>query len=1698
MLKRLFIAVFVLGLVIGLNGTAYSDIAKGSADLVPIEKINPDNPRHAYVEKAGPDQPAFRKPAEALEAKAVPAGLQIPAMKALDYFCDIQDYTSGNLGYGWTIPDAYGDDLFNMRFTSDAGYDCTLKVAHLLMYGGAFSSGANAMTGDPDMRVYLWDDDGFGFPGNKLDSVTIPWSTISAEFTTQGAIFWLSADFAASNWVFSDGAEYHYGWTTLQNSADDTLCIFSDPADGPYAGEERASENWNGAWGTMLNDWGIDVSFFILSERCCSEIPYSDCHSLNYATNISYYWGAPHQVYGDEQYAERFTVTGPETLVSVDIPIYFGTSANYPDWVAGDDDVYIRIYDDDGTGLPGALLYTATLPGGTYPAFPTYTNVPMPAGMVMYDDFHVSFGSNEVFVPDATGPPFSGDFEATLSSDGSDGTLRSSSYWDTTGAGDFGWVLMGNVWSSDYQFDFTANLCKDEYADCSNDFCYNGLAYLWGLPDRYGDIAEAQKFSNAIGEECELRDVWTLLYWSSARQPADGWDMYSVPTVVTVYADGGGLPGAPLGSVTVNPGDYGIAPPSATSSSSAWLLLDFEGSGIYVAGAYWIAFEPQTTDTLKGIQLVSDAGGGACVDTWAEDWGPTTGNWHLMTDGWGVGPDWALVMESQVCCIPYSGRVCLPPQEPYADFPTLAGDFARSGATYVPMEDAWCDLTLNWHYEHPTQSVSFTGPVAYDNKIVCSFTGEYIVFDMVTGAQIYNYVPNFSFGPGDIRCAPTITMITGYPDPVMFVSGGTNEEVHAVNFNTGAMIWARAVGNVGPTEMFGNTRWGNFVVLTIGGTDYVFWGTTSGNVVGADALTGTRMAGYPVALGKETFASGATDGTQLFYGTYQTGLEGDLYAIDAATGTINWQLSATAGLQGAVVYDSLYDNSEGFSGGISYDPQRGYVYANSRVAGGDYPSDGLFYRLNASTGALVGATQADRVLYSTPVIDANRVYVTGFTRWASPPAGGDIYAVNKGTGLVDWGVPGGPDAFPYYCSPVLSCEPEPVADQLYAFAYDGFMSCFETENGDELFRRRVETPGQWTERGMGGLLAVDGAGGSHLAYADLWGNLFDLTKQADRPRLEFQAYNVQTPVEFGAALSLNVVIPGVFTNTGCADLEFYAVNADTDPFGVWVPGFAATKSSEETMHRASDIADKLTTLNAANLTKYTQANMIPTNGDDIRDVSTERGIRSTAAGFPPFLNGVIQPSAGTIIAPGDTVDLVLDVIQANINRGPQDFYLNFQTNDPDFFLNDPTLLPEMHVTIVGGCLIDTTTLVFGMGGANEELVTNTGMLGNGDWGDGAAGFNGFLIDGDGSDYYQGSYVWAVSTHRIATYSADWISPGSESFVSMQPDPNWCDNDCKPYLDAGLTLGYITNDGGLTYAPVIGDMVCKSYLDSVQNFYNPVSGEWEWEDGTGRANSGPFDNDSTMGLYATGRTVAAPDVPELANFTVEVAEITERNGNEVPNWYFGEFWDCDLVNDLVAIDRDISTAWVYNSVTLSEAFGQVKIPFGCGEEPLINTFLTWGNSDTDHGFWDWQQFWDTCYTMLSSPPGAYNFTPNGDEEAVVSFMGHDFAPNETIEVGIAHFGLYGMTDASSSAEIAPLAHMANKWSGFGRGDVNNDNAINLADIIYLAGTVNGGPGAVPFQHLSDVNADGAIDGLDVDYLIDYYFNCGACPMGEFIF
>ena len=110
--------------------------------------------------------------------------------------------------------------------------------------------------------------------------------------------------------------------------------------------------------------------------------------------------------------------------------------------------------------------------------------------------------------------------------------------------------------------------------------------------------------------------------------------------------------------------------------------------------------------------------------------------------------------------------------------------------------------------------------------------------------------------------------------------------------------------------------------------------------------------------------------------------------------------------------------------------------------------------------------------------------------------------------------------------------------------------------------------------------------------------------------------------------------------------------------------------------------------------------------------------------------------------------------------------------------------------------------------------------------------------------------------------------------------------------------------------------------------------------------------------------------------------------------------------------------------------------------------------------------------------------------------HDFAPNETYRVAVANFQFQNYSGATSAGgRQAALAHTLNKWMGFGRGDVNNDNVIDMMDIIYTSNYVAGGAGPIPFEYLGDVNVDGNTDAIDVGMIADYYFGNGGCFGGE---
>ncbi len=166
------------------------------------------------------------------------------------------------------------------------------------------------------------------------------------------------------------------------------------------------------------------------------------CYWLwNYA-NVSYYWEVPEPTYGELEYAERFSVTCCETLMGVNVYIYDPGDGSF-----GDDSIYVAIYADDGTGLPGLQVAQIGIPAGSYSAYPNPTYFDFSYyNLVFCDDFHVGVSSSG-----SVGT----EWENLLSDDELSGGMRSSVRL-ATGM----WDYMVNVWGYDIDWVFDVYLCS--------------------------------------------------------------------------------------------------------------------------------------------------------------------------------------------------------------------------------------------------------------------------------------------------------------------------------------------------------------------------------------------------------------------------------------------------------------------------------------------------------------------------------------------------------------------------------------------------------------------------------------------------------------------------------------------------------------------------------------------------------------------------------------------------------------------------------------------------------------------------------------------------------------------------------------------------------------------------------------------------------------------------------------------------------------------------------------------------------------------------------------------------------------------------------------------------------------------------------------------------------------------------------------
>ncbi|MBK7143098.1 MAG: PQQ-binding-like beta-propeller repeat protein [bacterium] len=1568
-----------------------------------------------------------------------------------------------------------------------------------------YAKRAAAVPGLP-VRVSIWSDAG-GFPDALIYSEEYALPNVSAAT-------WFT--FPMTTPVTIDAPKYHvslgYG----------TGAVISDSLSfraGVPSNNVRSNYYYLG-WMDMLSAFGLQLDNWMSPHQC--EV-YTVCNLNSPFGGSVYLWDTPDPTFFGATlngWAQRFVAAGPETLQVVQLQhlvydawgyVYSGSSTNGVD---------VMVMGDDGFGNPdGIPMATVNVPAGIG-LFPNggFAAGPGPKWQVI----NVDFSSFNLVV--------SGPYHLALKMTSdlpADGVLRwATNNWgaQTQTGGSLNFTAPGDAWTRTGVASFWADsagfpdagflirgyTCQDEFYNCESQVLY-ATAPTWAYTMRPAGLLEGYQKVNAdvINRVDKIRVLATNKTLDAITPVLPQMDL-------RIMSDGGADPGAMMWNTIITPN---FAP-----NAAGWTEVVIPG-GFQVLGDFFVGYANVSSGTAAGdtLRMITDDGAGPYVNGGARFLVPVLGPGYFSSeDIFGPGDQENMVIEVDFCSVIIPGWTCVA-----ADWPTNAGDYARTGHSGVPLSDAYCDLNIKWTYTDPGFGSNTAGggaiqqnaPIIWDTFVVCVQNSKINILSLNTGLSLASFTGNvapYYVAVSLVRSTPTIATIDvgGIPKPVLFYGGGSS--MMAVLMEPGfPVLWdlrganAIAKGYLAGEVASGFTNWSAPVVANIAGTDMVFFGTQMSQILAADAETGNKLWG--TTLVSNPVRNLAFDGASLYTATIAAppGIpDGDVYKLSAATGAIQRQLSVDGPLEGT---STLGSTNETFADQLAL--YAGKVYVTSSYFTPVFDDEGLLYILDAATFDVVAVSPTQHTYQggglnpaANIMMHATTVIVAGGSTWTSTPLGGTVISHNRFTGGINWISDGGvaKTTGSTLGNGFMTCEGDGTNAQIYLFNSDGYLSCFDAADGNEIFHRRIDHLSLgFTSAGAGGAISQDGI----VVFGTFAGSMIALEKGADRGRLEIMDYTPTTPVSFGNAPSFPVTLPAIYTNTGCATVTgTYTIDLASN--GSVGPGVGQW-SDFDVSDRAASIADQLTDRS----TKAFKGSGLVTANDELRVDANSRSMNRAALAMPPYINGAA--TLPLTVNPGDTFDIVLDVNQAILPRGPNKFYISFDTDDPDFFLNDVTADPEIMVTLVGGCLIDTTHLKFGAGSANLQSVANSGRLGTGDWGPTPGNFK---ILGDAASFYQGTYVYGVTRSRIALNSQDWWSGGEEAdaWTSMQADQNRCNDDCKPALQTGVSLGSITTDG-ITYIPLTGNLVCKDYIDSVQVFDPDGAGAaaWNWLN----FETAFFDNDSTMGLVVSTSTFGAVDVAApytmLNDVSVEIMKVKTRNGQELNNWKFGVGIDYDVVNpDTAGIDRTISTVFTYGAditaPTPQKVWGMVKLPFGggcAGDEytPLKNvkalaraqsmTSPSTGGTARGNGFADSSYFWMNQPIGGSSQGSMHSAD---DQDVFATFVEKSFAAGgDSVSFAIAHFAM-NVVDPEITSHYAPLATLLNKWVGYGRGDINNDGVVNLADIIALADNVAGsGPGAIPFAHLGDVDGDGLINGADVTYLVNYYFHYGPCPVGKFI-
>ena len=1564
-----------------------------------------------------------------------------------DYYCEFIDYSGSWVSYG-----EIGGFITHsfMRHTAAKGYSCSLQTVYIAVYPGAF-------VGDPDMLVGIWDDDGSGFPGSLLGSVTVPFASLPTSMGYSAAVDVSTLD-GGGPFVFEDGENYHIAAGPL-DVVNDVLAILMD--DGTNISEQRqvllgVDMGWyayGGGGTTIALGHAVDV--------CCGDIPFSNCFTQSDWVGFAVYTQVPDESYDRKHYSQRFTTSGADTLKEIRMAVYF--------W-EGIPDLKVDVLAPMANGYPDTLnvLYTATVlnadligylddPGDW--VYVSGIDLVLPSG----EDFYVHW------MPVINSP---GDSLAGLADNASNPGLRSAFTSDADSPGTHQWYYYGEFFTTDRNLLIEVDLCASEFDICEwqgqNDCDPAYVTPLsWWIPSESSSIDGKYKEFAPFGAGCQLQQARVYGFWYGAT----GND-YNVRCKV-YETDGVTL----LGEVVMGPGEFQDYP--------AWNYFDLSGLNIKYDQPVWVGFESDApvSEAAYDVAILTPDG---CAD----------GTLNRWSDGWYTSSSGSFI-EVQTCCIKPPERDCGPPE----DWAQGAQNSRRTAASQNSTGDAQNMQDVLWRdYQGsvttPGLSIGVFGrPIIYDTVVVVPYADRLVAYG-VNG--------NGTGGPNimwTISGSPYIGLASFSNSPLahdgyVYFGGAAERSFQRADIYTGVVGWSHNKTLAPPyEELSGNTDYTIPILLDIEGTEVVFFTTHIGEVYAFEAATGAFFTGWttnPVMVDGDPKATLSSNGVDVLYvGTDGTAVSGDLYgtlyALNAADGTVIWTLEEEDMYGEVLDEDTLGITTEIFQGPISVDHDGTLFFmCGFDTEGMDSIPSAVYYSVD-NAGNIIWGVQGKFPRFTGVIIDAAKVYYTSLAAWIYEHEA--IDAFDKFSGANIWTTDTVLFKTINWVEGALDCRPL-EADLIYQPNMDYRFMVVNSDDGS--FEFEYTYFDSLIDRGAGTAI-----GKEHVIMTNRNGDVFCFAIMDNRPRLRFLKFDQFAPVE---PTTYHVVHEDAFMNNGGANLLGSITADEIKTDSVLEEGPLAVDPNY--LQRVANLADAMVEFDYDGMTGYLHKNR-PVEGvrdviDEIKGYDVAQSSSSVGAyGWPSWLTAF--PLNTFDVAPGGTFDVEYDVEPTLVTRGPHRLYCTFSLTNEDYYINSPDRDPIVNFGIIGGCLEVDDVIHFGDAGGNAGPVFNTSQIGN-------QSVQHWDIDGVSSAYWQGAVVFGASKFRIAFNCESWSGADPDDFWnSILPDANLY-GTCPPE-QTDMVLGRIWNDGTSSYDDVNGHVFQASYIDSVIDF-NCESLGWAWDN----VHCG-YDNTLTIGLKVDEWTYGAEHAA-LGNFVIKKLKVTNRNATPLTDIGIGAMNDYDMQNnglDVFYFNEDYAICY---GQSCNHAPGNNTYVYGTGsipyDAPAKQKLFNVHTMDAQQGAWhDDYIFMDSLYWYMRNQTGQTaqvgidmnipcNPASESDDRDV--FMGYDFRDydgyGEAI-VGWYFFGFASMNIVDDEAYFPEFAVLVNQWAGFGRGDIDRDNVITLSDLVALFNLLHAGGDGPLFEHLADVDADDDVNDGDLLYMVDYWFGTGPAPVGAWV-